>query len=152
MKKLTQIPFTKEGFEEVKKRYQEVLSSKKEAIDTLTRAREMGDLSENGFYKAAKGRLMSIYSEIRHLERVIRIAEVTEPKEGIAGVGTKVTVNDGTKTRIFYIVGKFETDPLKRKISNESPIGKELIGKKVGDEVLVKTPKGELNYKILEIN
>lgn len=151
--KKEKISFTKEGLDKVKKEYEEVLSTRKEAIKTLARAREMGDLSENGFYKAAKANLFSIYSKLRHLNYLIKSAEIVQSQEeGVSSVGKKVKVSEGNTTRIFHIVGRYEADPLAGKISDESPIGRELIGKKEGDVVKITTPKGEIIYKILEVS
>jgi len=147
-----QINFTKEGYEELKKEYDKVFATKKDAIKTLTRAREMGDLSENGFYKAAKARLFSIYGNLARLEKLIRIGKIAQKqRNGIVAVSSKVVVGDGEKTQTFYIVGKFEADPLAGKISEESPIGRNLIGKKSGDSIKVKTPSGDKTFKILKV-
>lgn len=153
MNKLASISFTKEGYENLKKEYENIFNARPDAVKTLSKAREMGDLSENGFYKAAKARLSSIDSNLRRLKILIKNAKVADKphKEGIVGFGNKVTVNDGKINREFNIVGRYESNPAKDKISDVSPIGRALIGKKVEDVVKVNTPKGEIIYKIIKV-
>jgi|SRR3989344_346760 len=151
-KRPPRIPFTKEGYENVKKEYKQVLEKRPEAVKTLSRARELGDLSENGLYKAARANLSMLDSRLRHLEMLVKNGVVAEKtKEGIVGLGSKVVIMSGEKTTDFIIVGRFEADPSKGKISNVSPIGRELIGKREGESINVKTPKGEIAYKIIKI-
>lgn len=150
IKKLSLVTFTKEGYENLKKEYQEIFDSRKDAIKELSRAREMGDLSENGFYKAAKGKVISIDSSLRHLHNLIRRAKVAGNTTGAIGIGSKVTVNDGKTTQEFIIVGRYEANPSKGRISDASPIGRSLIGRKIGDIVKINTPNGEKTYKILK--
>lgn len=146
------IQFTKEGYENLKKEYQKILESRVGAIKALSQAREMGDLSENGFYKAAKGKVLSINSSLRRLDRLIKSAKVVDNlQKEFVGIGSQVIVSEGETTRGFNIVGPFEAEPSKNKISDISPIGKALIGKRVGESVKVNTPKGEVIYKILKI-
>ncbi|RJQ26185.1 transcription elongation factor GreA [Candidatus Parcubacteria bacterium] len=151
MRKLRRIPFTKEGLENLKIEYQKILDERPNAVKTLADARELGDLSENGLYKAARARLSSIDANLRRIDITIKLAEVEEPEKGIVGVGSKVFVNDGEKNRDFSVVGKYETDPLRSKVSDESPIGRALMNKKVGDVVNIHTPKGKISFKILKI-
>ncbi|RJQ37860.1 transcription elongation factor GreA [Candidatus Microgenomates bacterium] len=144
--------FTKEGFENLKIEYKTILDSRKEAIEAVSRARELGDLSENGFYKSAKAKLSSIHFNLRRLNFLIKNALVAEkPLTGIVGVTSKVTISDGENFKNYTIVGKYESDPFENKISNESPIGKALIGKREGESFKVATPKGEVIYKIIKI-
>lgn len=153
MNKPQNIFFTKEGFDNLKKEYQKLFESRPEAVKTLKVAREMGDLSENGFYKAARSKLSSIDYNLRRLNSLIKQAKVSEkPRQGIAGIGSKITFTDGKTTRSFTIVGRYESDPSENKISNASPIGRALVGKRIGEDVRINTPSGETVYKILEIN
>lgn len=152
LKRLPNISFTKEGLENIKSEYQTILESRKEAVKNLSRARELGDLSENGFYKAARARLSSIDYNLRRLKTLIKRAEVIDNQQiEIVGIGSKINVSDGKNTRDFYIVGRYESYPLSGKISDASPIGRGLMGKTVGDSIKIKTPSGEITYKILKI-
>lgn len=147
------IKFTKIGLENLKKEYKSISDTKKDAIQTLRRARELGDLSENGFYKAAKIKVFSINLNLNRLSRLIKLAEVIDrPQKGIVDIGSKVILDDGKNIREFNIVGEYEADPMSGKISNKSPIGKVLIGKKIGDIIKVNAPNGEIVYKIIKID
>lgn len=150
---MKKIIFTQKGYDDLKKEYKKLLDSRPEAVKTLTRAREMGDLSENGFYKAAKWKLSSIDYNLRRLKSLIKQAVVVQASsKEIVEVGNKVSVvGDNKIVRNFEIVGRYESDPSSNKISDQSPIGKSLINKRVGDEVKVSTPKGIINYKIIKI-
>lgn len=150
--KLTRIPFTKSGFDKLKIKYNRFLLERPEAVKTLTAARELGDLSENGLYKAARAKLSSIDSNLFRLEMMIKLADVIDnPDTSVAGIGSRVTVSDEKNILDYEIVGKYESDPKNRKISDLSPIGKALVGRKVGEQVNINIPSGQLSYKILKI-
>lgn len=152
MRKIKKIPVTKEGFEKLQKELLNLKTLRPQAVETLSEARKLGDLSENGLYTAAKMRLRSIDSQIFRINAQIKLADIIEEnKSGVVGLGSKVKVSDGKSKRLFYIVGDYEADPLNGKITSNSPIGKSLMRKKVRDEILVKTPSGIVKYKILEI-
>ncbi|MCL4387010.1 MAG: transcription elongation factor GreA [Patescibacteria group bacterium] len=149
---MKRILFTKEGYEKVKKERDELIALRQEAVENLARARELGDLSENSLYKAARARLSSIDNRIRRLSELLKIGEVVEKPTGeTIGIDSIVTVTDGKKIRVFHIVGGYESDPLSGKISHNSPIGKALVGKRVGDSINVDVPAGKVSYKILKI-
>lgn len=150
-KKHKQIQFTAKGFEKIQREFQKLQLDRKDAVNTLKAARELGDLSENGLYKAARGRLSSIDNSLFRLETMIKLARVEKVQKGIAGIGSSVTVFDGKKCLIYYIVGEFEADPANFRVSVNSPIGKSLLGKKAGDKLTIKIPSGILKYKIIEI-
>ena len=119
-------------------------------------AREQGDLSENAEYDAAKDEQRENEARIEELEKILKNAEVLEDEEVDVekiNVGTKVKVLDleFNEELEYRIVGSIEANSLDGKISNESPVGKALIGKTAGDEVTVETPNGEFKYKVLEI-
>lgn len=137
------IKFTKEGLEALKKEYEELKASRPDAVRELSRARELGDLSENGLYHAAKSRLRSIDSRIQRLSRQILIANVVKSK--------KYLVEQNGQTIEYEIVGDFEADPAQRRLSSNSPIGKALLGKAAGDIVEISTPKGPLTLKIIKV-
>ncbi|HEC22932.1 MAG TPA: transcription elongation factor GreA [Chloroflexi bacterium] len=123
----------------------------------LKAAIEMGDLSENADYIAAKEDQSFLEGRIQELERLIRGAVIIEEgnggRTGTVQLGSRVTVvEEGEEEpETFMIVGRVEANPREGKISDESPLGRALIGKKVGDTVRVEAPAGELIFKILDI-
>ena len=130
---------------------------KKEDAAKIKEAREQGDLSENAEYDAAKDEQRDIEARIEELEGILKNAEVVVEDEvdfDKINVGCTVKVFDITfdEEMEFKIVGSTEANSLVGKISNESPVGQALIGKKVGDTVSVETQAGEIKYKVLEIS
>jgi len=144
---------TKEGLDALKAEYEELTQVKRPAAVTrLAAAREQGDLSENSEYTDAKQSLAFIDGRIAELEVVLHgVKVVTTHAKGQVDVGCKVTLHINGKKEEFTVVGEWEADPKERKISHESPLGKALLGKKVGDKVEVEAPAGRLLYKILHI-
>ena len=129
---------------------------RKEVAEKIKEAREQGDLSENAEYDAAKDEQRDIEARIEELEAILKNAEVVVEDEADTekiNVGCKVLVYDEEfeEEVEFKIVGSTEANSLQGKISNESPLGKALIGAKVGDEISVEAPVGMMNYKILKI-
>lgn len=152
MRKIIPIHFTKEGLENLKHEYEALLGTRPEAVRNLTEARNMGDLSENGLYKGARMRLSSIDATLRRLKNIIKLADIIEPsKKGIVSIGTSVTVFDGNNNKVFHIVGTYESEPKSGKISQNSPIGRALVGKKIDDVVEVDTPSGKNILTIISI-
>ena len=129
---------------------------RKEVAEKIKEAREQGDLSENAEYDAAKDEQRDIEARIEELEKILKNAEVVVEDEvdlDKINIGCQVKILDleVSEEMLFKIVGSTEANSLKGKISNESPLGKALIGKKVGDVVDAETPVGILQYKVLEI-
>lgn len=129
---------------------------RKEVATKIKEAREQGDLSENAEYDAAKDEQRDIEARIEELEKILKNAEVVVEDEvdlDKISIGCKVRILDMeyNEELEYKIVGSTEANSLKGKISNESPVGKALIGGKVGDTVEVETQAGILNYKVLEI-
>lgn len=127
---------------------------RKEIADALEYAKGLGDLSENAEYHQAREDQANCEERIAHLEQILKNAEVIDKHHaGIVEVGSTVTIlKKGEKDeRQFMLVGSEEADSFSGKISNESPIGSALLGKKKGDEVKVSTPKGETVYTIKAI-
>ncbi len=147
------IVLTAEGLTELKREHEELVSVKRpEAVTRLALAREAGDLSENSEYAAAKNDLSFIDGRIIELEEIIHGAKiVTTHGRSHVDVGCKVTVTLGNKKETFHLVGEWEANPMEKKISHSSPLGKALIGKKVGEKVEVEAPAGKNLYKILNI-
>lgn len=143
------------------KKYEDELSElklvrRKEVAQKIKEAREQGDLSENAEYDAAKDEQRDIELRIEELEKLLKNAEVVVEDEielDKISVGCEVKVYDVEfeEEMDFRIVGSTEANSLQNKISNESPVGKALIGKKVGDSVVVETQAGEIEYKVLDI-
>lgn len=144
---------TKEGLEELRAEYDDLVKTKRPAgVARLADARELGDLSENSEYAAAKSDLDFIDGRIAELEEILHGAKVvTNHTKGSVDVGCKVTLHLNGKEEEFTVVGEWEADPVKKKISHTSPLGKALYGKKSGDEVYVDAPAGRILYKILKI-
>lgn len=146
------IPLLAIALEQKKQDLTKLLLLRKEVMGHLVIAREMGDLSENGAYKAAKFELGGINRRIRQLNFVLDNAFVPEVnKLDIASFGKVVTLKNGTNTLTFTLVGSYESDPEQMKFSLESPLGKAVEGRKVGDKVMVNSPAGEVKYLIVEI-
>lgn len=125
------------------------------AVEDLTRAREMGDLSENAAYAEAKSRLGRIDARIFSIKERLKNAVVIETGPdavGRARVGSKVTVSVGGRERTYEILGSQETDPARGRISHSSPLGSALIGKCAGGSVIVSGPSGDVRYEIIKID
>lgn len=148
---LKPIRFTKEGYNNVMKKHKALKEERPDAISTLSRARAMGDLSENGFYKAAKGKVRSIDNDIARLEHYLKVGVIHEGNNEQIGVGSKVTVASNGEAMVFHIVGDYESDPKQKKISLNSPIGHALAEKRLNDKVSIHTPSGQLVYKVIGI-
>ena len=129
---------------------------RKEVAQKIKEAREQGDLSENAEYDAAKDEQRDIEARIDEIEKILKNAEVVVEEEvdlDKISVGCRVKILDMEydEELDYRIVGSTEANSLKGKISNESPVGKALLGAKVGEVVTVETQAGDLNYKVLEI-
>ena len=132
------------------------VNRRKEVAGKIKEAREQGDLSENAEYDAAKDEQRDIEARIDELEKILKNAEVIVEDEvdlDKINIGCQVKILDIEMNQEldYKIVGSTEANSLKGKISNESPVGRALLGKKVGDTITVETQAGELSYKVLEI-
>jgi transcription elongation factor GreA len=147
------IPFTQEGYDKLLSEKKRLISDRPEAVDHLRKAREMGDLSENGYYKASRAKLSSLDGRLRHLEKLIRLGRVVQTAHtGFVDIGCTVTITDGLKESTFTLVGGYESDPIHHTISYISPLGKSLMGKKEKDVITVNAPKGLVSYTIVHIS
>jgi transcription elongation factor GreA len=150
--KPSKIPFTKTGFEEIVLERNSLLSQRPEAVENLRKSREMGDLSENGYYKASRAKLSFIDARIRSIEGIIRRAKIEAPTHtGFINIGDHVTLKTDSGTVEFTLVGGYESDPGKQRISHNAPLGKSLIGKRTGDTISVTAPAGITRYTILSV-
>ena len=145
------------GLRELEEELQDLkVNQRREIAEKIKVAREQGDLSENAEYDAAKDEQRDIEARIEEIEKILKNAEVVVEEEvdsNTINIGCKAIVLDleYNEETPFYIVGSMEANSMKGKISNESPVGKALIGARVGDVVTVETPAGEVRYKVLEI-
>lgn len=147
------ITFTKEGFENLKKELIDLQTNlRPNSVERLAKARAQGDLRENSEYTAAKEDLAFAEGRIREIEELVKRAEIVDnPSSNIINIGSEVLVDRNGREEKYHIVGEFEADPAQKKLSATSPIGKALIGKKIGDVVSVQVPAGTIHYKILKI-
>lgn len=147
------IPFTKIGYEKVLAELVALEEERKEVLVRLQTAREMGDLSENGAYKAARWELGGIDRRLRELNRLKLMGRVTEAKDGtVISFGSRVRVkNEAGQDFTYELVNEYESDPSKNKLSVHSPLGRQLEGKRVGDAIEVEAPAGTQKYLVLEV-
>lgn len=150
-----QVNLTKEGYEELVEELAQLKKTKlPAAIERVARARDFGDLSENSEYHSAREDLAFLEGRVDELENVIARSTIIR---GVAGrksvaLGSKVTVESNGDTHTYSIVGEYEADPLNKKISPDSPLGRALLGKKVNEEVEFEAPVGKIVYKIKKIH
>jgi len=145
---------SQEGVETLKKELQELKTKKRQEIaKRLQEAKDLGDLSENAEYFEAKEAQSLNDNRISELEELLKNAVVIETsnEENIVRIGSMVEVKSNNGSEIFSIVGSAEAKPQEGKISNESPLGRAFLGRKIGDEIEVKTPGGITKYKIIKI-
>ena len=154
MSKDTQIELTKEGEEKLKKELNVLINVERpKIIEAITAARALGDLKENADYDAARNRQGEVEGRINEIQTILENAKIIKENKNagsIVGIGSTVTIKTNKGEETYTIVGKFESDPANKKISNECPLGKALDKHKEGDEVLVKCKK-EYSVKILKI-
>lgn len=147
------IPVTREGYERLTAELRDLTEVKRpEIVAAVAEARSHGDLRENAAYDAARQDQAMIEKRILELEGMLRNARILEndpsAANGIIGVGSKVTVDFDGEDEEYTLVGAIEAKPTQGLISTESPIGKALAGKKVGDSAMVETPGGSMTFKI----
>ena len=148
---------TYEGLKKLEDELQDLkVVKRKEVADKIREAREQGDLSENAEYDAAKDEQRDIEARIEEIEKILKNAEVVVEEDvnlDQISIGCSIRILDleFDEELEYKIVGSTEANSLKGKISNESPVGKALMGKKVGETVVVETQAGEISYKVLEI-
>ncbi len=138
---------TPEGLEKLKAELEDLTTNKRrEVAERIKDAREYGDISENSEYDDAKNEQAMLEGRIASLEEQLRSATVIDPEDittDVVGVGAAVKIKDEAgKSEIYTIVGSAEADPKQKKLSNESPVGRALIGHKKGDTVSVQLPNG----------
>ncbi|MDQ0244547.1 transcription elongation factor GreA [Bacillus fengqiuensis] len=151
-------PMTQAGKEKLEQELEQLKSVKrKEVVERIKIARSFGDLSENSEYDSAKEEQAFVEGRITTLENMIRNAKIIQEdaeNSTTVSLGKSVTfveLPDGEE-ETYTIVGSAEADPFEGKISNDSPIAKSLMGKQIGDEVVVQTPGGEMNVRIVSVS
>jgi transcription elongation factor GreA len=150
MKKMYQI--TDEGKRELEAELAELVGRRGAIADKIAEARDFGDLSENAEYDSAREEQGLVESRVAEIEDILLNAELIKAvKSSKVILGSKVELKMGKKSTTYSVVGPVEADPLAGKISNESPLGLALMGKKVGENATITTQKGEVTYQIITI-
>ncbi len=147
---------TKEGLRQLAEELNQLVSVRRgQVAERIRQARDFGDISENAEYTEAKNEQSLVEGRIQTLEAMIRNAVVIEdePREkGVAGLGARVTVSTDEGEETYSIVGAAEADPLRGRISNESPLGRALMGHRAGEEVEWTSPSGTSTVTIVSIS
>lgn len=150
-------PITKEGFEKIQEELNQLVKVTREELRvTISTARELGDLKENAEYHAAKEKQSQVEGRIGQLQGIVASAKIIDVSKQssdkiIFGATVKIVNVDSDEEVLYKIVGEPESDMKSGKISYNSPIGKALIGKEEGDTVIVRAPKGNIEYEVLSI-
>lgn len=150
-----QFRLTRAGVDELQTELDVLIAKRAGVADAIKTAREQGDLSENAEYQSARAEQERNEARISELENIVQNVEIIKKPRGDSKVQLGSTVKlkgVGGKTKEFQVVGTVEANPLSGKISDESPIGQAMIGKKVGDAVEIKTPNDTHTYKIAAIS
>ena len=146
---------TEKGKQELEAELAQLISSRKEISEEVAVARDFGDLKENSEYDAARKKQGLAESRIAEIENILQNAEIIKGgAKNQVTLGNEVSLKNLENQKVvrYYVVGPVEANPLEGKISNESPIGQQLMGKKLGQEVEISTPKATIKYEIIEIN
>jgi transcription elongation factor GreA len=154
---MKEVILTKEGYEKLKDEISYLANDKRrEVAERIKQAREFGDIAENAEYDDAKNEQALLEHRISLLQERLRAARVIDKKDvakDVVSIGSMVRLRDleANKTFEYRIVGSAEANPAENKLSNESPVGKAILGRKKGEVVQVAAPRGALKFKILEI-
>jgi transcription elongation factor GreA len=148
-----QFHMTKEGEQELRDEHVRLVAERGPIAERIKSAREFGDLSENAEYSSARQEQERVEARITEIENILQNSSIikTPRSDSKVQLGSKVKLKNDGKTKEFQVVGTVEADPLNGKISDESPIGKALMGKKEGDDVEIVTPAETTVYKIADI-
>lgn len=149
-----QFRLTKEGVTELQSELEELIAQRGPIAERIKSAREFGDLTENAEYSSARQEQEKVESRIAEIEHILlNVDVISKPKsDNKVQLGSRVKLKNNGTTKEFQLVGTVEADPLSGKISDESPIGRELLGKKEGDEVELKNSTEPVLYKIVDID
>ncbi len=145
--------FTKAGYAKLAQEYEELKAQRPAVVEDVQKARDLGDLKENGYYQASKAKLRSIDSQLMRISYNLKTAKIVEETDADSvGIGSTVTLDNKEREMTYQFVGDLEADPSSGKLSLLSPIGRAVEGKKVGDVVEVSTPSGSLTYQIKSLH
>lgn len=149
-----EVHLTKDGIEELQAELEKLKVRRREVADDLKAAKKQGDLSENQDYTVAQEEHKYVENRIHEIEHTLQNAKVIEAPQRSKTVqlGSTVHLRHENHTKAYTVVGSLESDPAEGKISDDSPIGKAVLGKKVGDEVEITTPAGTNTYTVSKIN
>lgn len=152
MKKIYHL--TDSGHNELKVELQTLIERRPVIAESIRLARELGDLSENDEYRSSRDEQEKNETRIIEIENILSNVEIIKKssQKDVVTLGSVVKLKNSNQFKTFQIVGTVEADPINGKISDESPIGKEILGKKLGEDVNIITPKETLIYKITEIS
>lgn len=149
------IYLTAEGLEDLKKEHHDLSKVRRpEVVKRVSAARELGDLSENAEYQAARDELAFIDGRLEELEELLKKVQVIKDHTTSSlnvELGSTVRLHHKGKEADYMVVGEWEADPIQKKISHASPLGKALIGKKSGESIEVEAPAGKIQYTIISI-
>ncbi len=148
------VVLTQDGYNDLVAELTDIKSTKlPTAIERVATARSFGDLSENSEYHAAREDLAFLEGRLSEIEVLVSKAKVIKTKKGrtTVGLGSTVTVHIGKAQHVYQIVGEWEANPSEKKISESSPLGKALVGRKEGDEIEVEAPAGKIKYRVASI-
>jgi transcription elongation factor GreA len=150
---LSRMRFTKDGYEKLQAEHAALLAERPSVVADVTKAREMGDLKENGYYQASKAKLRSIDSQLMRVSYNLKTAIIMESNEsdGVS-IGSTVTFTNQERELSYQFVGDLEANPSEKKLSLLSPIGRAIEGKKVGETFDVDLPTGKVTYTIKKIS
>lgn len=147
------IQFTRKGYEKLESDLKRLEKYREEVLVRLQAAREMGDLSENGAYTAAKFEQGQVDHKLRHIRHQLKYGVVAEKKNsGKIDFGNYITLKNSSHEIEFTLVSKFESNPAKQMLSTESPLGQAVLGKKLGDTITVQAPAGDVKYTITKVS
>ncbi len=148
-----QFHLTKEGIVELRAEFDELTSQRGAIAERIKTAREFGDLAENAEYSSARQEQEKVEGRISEIENILLNAEIikTPKSDSKVQLGSTVKLKGNGMAKEFQVVGTVEADPLNGKISDESPIGQALLGKKEGEDVEIKTPAETTTYTIVDI-
>lgn len=148
-----QFRLTQSGVDELQAELDALLANRANLAEAIRSARELGDLAENAEYQTARSEQERSEARVAEIENILVNVEIIKKPSagGKVQLGSTVTLKADGKTKQFQVVGTVEADPLNGKISDESPIGQALLGKKIDESVEIKTPADTTTYKVVEI-
>ncbi|MBI5045032.1 MAG: GreA/GreB family elongation factor [Candidatus Levybacteria bacterium] len=150
--KIDPVPFTKEGFEKIQAEQKQLFIDRVDAIEHLKKSRELGDLKENGYYQASRQKVNAIDARLRRIKFLLKYGVVASASQtDIVEIGSFIELLSGKEKFTYQIVGGEESNPSQGKISHKSPLGRLLMGKKIGEKIELHAPAGVIVYNLLRI-